>query len=176
MKDNRKQVYYKDQSSAEQVDTIRKIASYIKEDLPYLISCGRKFDSRAVDTFNRGIDLLCLFPNYVSFSSEARQCRPAYDQYTNRMKFLFEILSKELASEMQTHDKDGKPVITLAVEGEDVSRRAEALAEMTGAKIVRVEEPADVSSGSEEMSASADPAATTTDIGTSSRRRKKKMK
>lgn len=148
---------YRELTAEEQIDLIEQVSDYIRQDIPQLLACGRSFKSDDVARFNRGLGLLEYFQPCRSFVSDARTIQTGYDQYTNRMIYLLDFIKRELASEMQVRTANGEEVIVLpiqqslrrgrptAAESEQRERekkdsaRAEALAKLTGARIVNAD-------------------------------------
>ena len=148
---------YKDMSNDEQLALIGEISSFIHNVLPELKTVKTAFTPDLVGKFNLGVALLSHFPNCRNFTSMASTICTGYPQYVNRMAMLFDIVCNSIAKEVQTSTASGENIIVLsqqqtlrrgrptAAESEQRERekkeaaRAEAIAELTGARIANVD-------------------------------------
>lgn len=140
-------------SHDEQIDVISKVTDFMHTALPKLIACGRVFQEADKQSFKAGIHLLSYFVQCRPFCMEAEKIRSNFDQYTNRMAYLFDIVKTQLAAEMNVLAVGGQQMIVLpqqqtlrrgrptAAESEQrevekrTAQRAEALSKLTGAKV-----------------------------------------
>lgn len=147
---------YRQMTHDEQIAVIKKVAEYVHTDLPKLQALGVAFDEEAKKTFFRGVDILSNFSNCRSFCTKCGNVRSNWDQYTNRMSYLFGIVRKRIAEEMQVSSR-GEQVIVLPqtqslrrgrpTEEESrqrekerqVAERAQAIASLTGARLATQE-------------------------------------
>lgn len=147
---------YRQMTNDEQIEVIKQVADYIHTDLPKLQSLGMAFDAEAQNTFFRGVKILSVFESCRSFCAQTSNLCANWDQYTNRMAYLFNIVKKRIASEMQIENR-GQKVIVLPQsqslrrgrpteyesrqreKDRQLAERAQAISLLTGAKLATQE-------------------------------------
>lgn len=152
---------YNQMSSDEKTDVVIRVADYVENVLPLLVSAGRSIGKEEIEDFKNGIFLLSMFPQYNSFCMQADRIRSDYHQYIGRMKYLFGLLKASIASEMTVKAPNGESVIILqqsqtlrrgrptASESEQLKKnkeeaaRAAAISRLTGNRIT-TSEPAPI--------------------------------
>lgn len=140
-------------SADEQIAVINRVNEYVNTALPHLISIGRTFKKEDVALYEKGIDLLDVFPAYGSFCAMSRNATSDYDQRVGRMNYLFGLLVKKLANEMSARTPSGENVIVMPQaqqlrrgrptdeesqrrqQQQQAEARAQALAQLTGQRI-----------------------------------------
>lgn len=106
--------YYNNMSHDEQVAVIGRLADYRQKSVPKLQAAGRFFNPSMRNLFFEGVRLLDVFPQFHAFCTEALAIKSNFDQYANRMMYLMNIISDQLASSMAVRTPSGEQVIVMA--------------------------------------------------------------
>lgn len=146
--------YYNNMSHDEQVAVIGRLADYRQKSVPKLQAAGRFFNPSMRNLFFEGVRLLDVFPQFHAFCTEALAIKSNFDQYANRMMYLMNIISDQLASSMSVRTPSGEQVIVMAqsqilrrgrptaAESErrrrerEQSERANVISRLSGARII----------------------------------------
>ena len=105
---------YNNMSHDEQVVVIGRLADYRQNSVPKLQAAGRFFNPSMRNLFFEGVRLLDVFPQFHAFCTEALAIKSNFDQYANRMMYLMNIISDQLASSMAVRTPSGEQVIVMA--------------------------------------------------------------
>ena len=145
---------YNNMSHDEQVAVIGRLADYRQNSVPKLQAAGRFFNPSMRNLFFEGVRLLDVFPQFHAFCTDALAIKSNFDQYANRMMYLMNIISDQLASSMAVRTPSGEQVIVMAqsqilrrgrptaAESErrryerEQSERANVISRLSGARII----------------------------------------
>lgn len=153
---------YNNMSHDEQVAVIGRLADYKENAIPKLKKAGRYFDTDMRELFFEGVRILDVFPQFHAFCVEALTIKSNFDQYANRLMYLMNIITDQLAGEMAVRTPSGEQVIVVSpaqilrrgrptvAESErrrrdnQQSERANAISRLSGARVItQVPEPLD---------------------------------
>ena len=147
---------YRFMTPDEQVDLITRVAAYTNDVLPALTKLSA-FSNEQKEQYREGVALLSHFDVGRRFAHDAATISTGFRQHTNRMSYLFSIVKRNLARELNVATSASEQVIVLtqsqslrrgrptAAESEQRERernesaRATAVAALIGARVATTE-------------------------------------